>query len=66
MSIVNQENIKLKNIGSKDEVYHGSANKTSGGLHKEDLIMNVKGKIVSKKKSEQAKLRKINKKDLVN
>jgi hypothetical protein len=43
-----------KNIGSRAEVWHGTAKKTSGGLIKEDLIMNKRGRIVSKKMSERA------------
>lgn len=43
---------KKDNIGSKEEVYNGSKQCTSGGLKKEDLIMNKNGKIVSKKKHE--------------
>jgi len=44
-----------KNIGSRAEVWHGNAVKTSGGLHKEDLMQNKHGRIVSKKMSENAK-----------
>ncbi len=46
---------KIKTIGSRAEVFHGTAKKTSGGLTKNDLIMNKRGRIVSKKKSERAK-----------
>ena len=52
----NQEDKQiLKTIGSKEEVYNGLAKKTSGGLKQEDLIINNKGKIVSKKRSEHGK-----------
>ena len=44
-----------KNIGSRAEVWHGNAKKTTGGLEKDDLIQNKSGRIVSKKKSELAK-----------
>ena len=44
-----------KRIGSRAEVYHGNALKTSGGLMKSDLIQNKQGRIVSKKMSENAK-----------
>jgi hypothetical protein len=44
-----------KNVGSRAEVYHGTAKKTSGGLMKEHLIKNNSGRIVSKRKSELAK-----------
>ena len=36
------------------EVWRGLRAKTSGGLRKEDLVKNKRGKIVSKRKSEQA------------
>ena len=39
-----------KSVGSKAEVYHGSAKHTSGGLHKKDLVKNKAGRIVSRKK----------------
>jgi len=38
-----------KNVGSKAQVYHGTAAKTSGGLKKADLMQTAKGRIVSKK-----------------
>ncbi len=40
---------KVKTVGSKAEVFHGTAKHTSGGLHKKDL-MKHKGRIVSRKK----------------
>ena len=43
--------IYKKNIGSRAEVWHGTAKKTSGGLEKKDLKKNPHGYIVSKKKS---------------
>jgi hypothetical protein len=45
----------IKTEGSRAEVMHGTAKKTSGGLMKKDLKYNKWGSIVSKKKSEQAK-----------
>ena len=39
----------IKTVGSKAEVFHGSAKHTSGGLKKGDL-MKHKGRIVSRKK----------------
>lgn len=36
-------------VGSKAQVWHGSARHTSGGLHKKDL-MKHKGRIISRKK----------------
>ena len=38
-----------KTVGTKAEVFHGTAKHTSGGLHKKDL-MKHKGRIVSRKK----------------
>jgi hypothetical protein len=40
---------KLKAVGSKAEVFHGTAKHTSGGLFKKDL-MKRKGRIISRKK----------------
>ncbi len=45
----------IKKKGSKQEVYEGKALCTAGGLKKEDLILNKRGSIVSKKRSEQGK-----------
>jgi len=42
-------------IGSRVQVYHGTAYKTSGGLTKNDLMRNERGRIVSKKKHTTAK-----------
>jgi hypothetical protein len=42
-------------VGSRAQVYHGTAYKTSGGLKKSDLVQNKRGRIVSKKKLETAK-----------
>ena len=39
-----------KTVGSKAEVFHGTAKHTSGGLHKKDLVKNKAGRIVSRKK----------------
>ena len=40
----------MKNIGSRAEVFHEKALKTSGGLEKKDLVKNKHGYIVSKRK----------------
>ena len=40
---------KMKRIGSKAEVYHGTADHTSGGLKKHQLVKNKHGRIVSRK-----------------
>tara|TARA_Y100000389_G_scaffold178006_1_gene190772 strand:+ start:8599 stop:8895 length:297 start_codon:yes stop_codon:yes gene_type:complete len=44
-----------KVVGSRAEVFHGTAKKTSGGLMKKDLVKNKHGEIVSKKKHLTAK-----------
>lgn len=41
--------------GSRAQVWHGAALKTSGGLKKSDLMKNKHGRIVSKKKHNTAK-----------
>jgi len=45
----------MKTFGSRAEVWHGNAKKTSGGLTKKDLIQNKWGEIVSRKKHMTAK-----------
>jgi hypothetical protein len=42
-------------IGSRAQVMHGTAKKTSGGLTKSQMKYNKQGKIVSKKASALAK-----------
>jgi hypothetical protein len=42
-------------VGSRAQVMHGTAYKTSGGLTKKDLFQNKNGRIVSRKKHELAK-----------
>lgn len=37
-------------VGSKAQVYHGTAKHTSGGLTKSDLVKNKHGRIVSRRK----------------
>ena len=44
--------------GSRAQVMHGTALHTSGGLTKKDLKKNKNGKIVSRKRSTQAKRQK--------
>ena len=46
----------MPTIGSKVQVWNGKADKTIGGLKKDDLMKNKRGKIVSKKKHEQGKI----------
>ena len=45
----------MKTEGTRAEVMHGTAQRTSGGLTKSDLKYNKSGRIVSKKVSQQAK-----------
>lgn len=42
-------------VGSRAQVWHGTAYKTSGGLTKKQLSMNKWGRIVSVKKQQTAK-----------
>ena len=44
-----------KTIGTRAEVWHGTAKKTSGGLQKNDLLKNKSGRIVSRAKHNTAK-----------
>jgi hypothetical protein len=44
-----------KTIGTRAEVYHGTARRTSGGLTKNELMINKHGRIVSRKKHTTAK-----------
>jgi hypothetical protein len=48
-------NINMKNVGSRAEVFHGTAEKTSGGLKKKDLFKDKYGNIKSKRRSAIAK-----------
>ena len=41
---------KLRAVGSKAQVWHGTAKHTSGGLTKKDLMKTKKGRIVSRRK----------------
>ena len=45
----------MKTFGSRAEVFHGTAKKTTGGLEKGALIKNKHGEIVSRKKHNTAK-----------
>lgn len=42
-------------VGSRAQVWHGTAKHTSGGLTKKDLMMNKHGRIVSRRKHATAK-----------
>ena len=52
----------MDTFGSRAKVWHNKAKKTKGGLTKKDLKKNKRGRIVSKKKSLQAKRNKTLKK----
>ena len=41
---------KIPAVGTKAQVWHGTAKHTSGGLTKKDLVQNKHGRIVSRKK----------------
>jgi hypothetical protein len=41
---------KVRAVGSKAQVWHGTADHTSGGLKKKDLMKTKKGRIVSRRK----------------
>jgi hypothetical protein len=41
---------KTPAVGTKAQVYHGTAKHTSGGLTRKDLVKNKHGRIVSRKK----------------
>jgi hypothetical protein len=45
----------VKRYGTRNDVFEGLAEKTRGGLDKDDLMLSKTGKIVSKKKSMAAK-----------
>lgn len=47
--------MSIKTFGSRAEVFHENAKKTTGGLTKKDLIKNKNGQIVSRKKHLTAK-----------
>ena len=41
----------MRKYGNRQDVFNGEAEKTRGGLTKDDLMLSKTGKIVSKKKS---------------
>jgi len=45
----------MPRVGSRAQVWHGTAHHTPGGLTRKDLKMNKWGRIVSKAKSAKAK-----------
>lgn len=46
----NQMGGKMPAVGTKAQVYHGTAKHTSGGLTRKDLMKTKKGRIVSRRK----------------
>ena len=50
MTRKNKQSGGMMAVGSKSQVWHGTAKHTSGGLTKKDLMKTRKGRIVSKKK----------------
>jgi len=47
---------KEKRVGSKRQVLSGRKMETKGRLKKQDLVVNARGKVVSKKKHEAGKI----------
>lgn len=45
----------MQTTGTRAQVWHGTAKKTSGGLTKNNLMMNKHGRIVSKRKHASGK-----------
>jgi len=50
-------NNKTQRVGSRRKVFNGSAERTTGGLRKDDLVKNAAGRIVSKKRHTTMKQR---------
>lgn len=50
-------NNKTQRVGSRRKVFNGSAERTTGGLRKDDLLKNAAGRIVSKKRHTTMKQR---------
>lgn len=50
-------NNKTQKVGSRRKVFNGSAERTTGGLRKDDLIKNTSGRIVSLKRHTTMKQR---------
>lgn len=47
--------LTAKGSGARAQVWHGNAYQTNGGLTKDDLMQNARGRIVSLKKNRTAK-----------
>lgn len=46
---------EMKSVGTREEVYNGLAMRTTGGLGRDHLIVNARGLVVSKRRSELAR-----------
>lgn len=46
---------RSRKVGSRKDVYDGVSERTAGGLRKEDLVCNEKGRICTKKEIERGK-----------
>jgi hypothetical protein len=46
---------RIPAVGTKAQVFHGTAKHTSGGLTRKDLMKNKKGRIVSRRKNAAGK-----------
>ena len=46
---------KIPAVGTRAQVYHGTAKHTSGGLTRKDLMKNKHGRIVSRRKAAAGK-----------
>jgi hypothetical protein len=49
----------VKRVGTRRLVWNGKAKQTPGGLKKEDLLQNKHGRIVSKKRHETMRAKRI-------
>jgi hypothetical protein len=47
--------MRHQTVGTRAQVFHGTAKHTSGGLEKHDLMQNKSGRIVSRRKHNTAK-----------
>ena len=47
--------MRHQTVGTRAQVFHGTAKHTSGGLEKHDLMQNKSGRIVSRRKHNSAK-----------
>ena len=57
--LVKMEGGFAQRVGTRRLVWNGKAKQTPGGLKKEDLLQNKHGRIVSKKRSQTMKIKRI-------